>query len=74
MSCLFQECSSLKELSLNSFNTNNVTNFNCMFYECYSLNELNLFNFNTYNLTSMNHMLSRCSDELKKKIKEKNKK
>ena len=31
---MFYECSSLKELNLNNFNTNNVTNMDCMFSEC----------------------------------------
>ena len=37
---MFSYCSSLKELNLNHFNTNNVTNMSCMFYEC--LDELKL--------------------------------
>ena len=40
MSGMFYECSSLKELNLNNFNTNNVTNMSCMFSEC--LDELKL--------------------------------
>ena len=31
---MFYGCSSLKELNLNNFNTNNVTNMNFMFYGC----------------------------------------
>ena len=37
---MFWECSSLKELNLNNFNTNNVTNMNDMFSGC--LDELKL--------------------------------
>ena len=44
---MFDGCSSLKELNLNNFNTNNVTNMSYMFYGCSSLKELNLNNFNT---------------------------
>ena len=40
MSGMFRGCSSLKELNLNNFNTNNVTNMYGMFCEC--LNELKL--------------------------------
>ena len=40
MSGIFFRCSSLKELNLNNFNTNNVTNMICMFYGC--LDELKL--------------------------------
>ena len=34
MKCMFYECSSLKELNLNNFNTNNVTNMRDMFKGC----------------------------------------
>ena len=34
MSCMFDGCSSLKELNLNNFNTNNVTNMVSMFNGC----------------------------------------
>ena len=46
---MFRGCSSLKELNLNNFNTNNVTDMSYMFYGCSSLKELNLNNFNTNN-------------------------
>ena len=44
MSYMFYNCSSIKELNLSNFNTNNVTNMEGMFYNCLSLQELNLFN------------------------------
>ena len=69
MSGMFYECSSLKELNLNNFNTNNVTNMSWMFYGCSSLKELNLYNFNTNNVTSMEGMFYGCSIELIKKIR-----
>ena len=34
MSDMFSECSSLKELNLSNFNTNNVTNMRYMFSGC----------------------------------------
>ena len=34
MSHIFFLCSSLKELKLSNFNTNNVTDMNGMFFEC----------------------------------------
>ena len=45
MRSLFDGCSSLKELDLSNFNTNNVTDMSYMFYECSLLKELNLNNF-----------------------------
>ena len=50
MSEIFFNCSSLKELNLQNFNTNNVTNMSYMLYECSSLNELNLNKFNANNV------------------------
>ena len=69
MSCMFYGCSSLKELNLNNFNTNNVTDMNRMFDGCSSLKELNLNNFNTNNVTDMICMFYGCLDELKLKVK-----
>ena len=69
MTGMFFECSSLKEINLSNFNTNNVTNMSYMFSECSSLKDLNLSNFNTTNVTNMNYMFDRCSDELKLKIR-----
>ena len=66
---MFNECSSLKELNLNNFNTNRVTNMSRMFSGCSSLKELNLNNFNTNNVTNMSDMFNGCLDELKLKIK-----
>ena len=40
MSGMFYGYSSIKELNLNNFNTNNVTTMYCMFIEC--LDELKL--------------------------------
>ena len=71
MSCMFNECSSLKELNLNNFNTIKVTNMREMFSKCSSLKELNLNNFNTTNVTNMWKMFNGCSDGLKLKIKSK---
>ena len=66
---MFYECYSLKELNINNFNTNNVTDMGGMFGGCSSLKELNLNNFNTNNVTNMRHMFSKCTDELKLKLK-----
>ena len=40
MGGMFYGCSSLKELNLFNFNTNNVTYMSSMFYNCSSLKEL----------------------------------
>ena len=64
MSGMFDRCTSLKELNLNNFNTNNVTNMSYMFYGCSSLKELNFDNFNTQNVTYMYGIFSGCSNEL----------
>ena len=71
MCSMFKGCSSLTELNLINFNTNNVTNMRYMFNGCSSLKELNLNNFNTNNVTDMSGMFSKCSDELKLKLKSK---
>ena len=42
---MFSECSSLKELILDNFDTNNVTNMSYMFFGCSSLVQINLNNF-----------------------------
>ena len=69
MRYMFSGCSSLKELNLFNFNTDNVTDMNGMFSYCSSLEELNLSNFNTNNVTDMRGMFSGCSIELIMKIK-----
>ena len=68
MSYMFYGCSSLKEINLTNFNTNDVINMSHMFYGCSSLKELNLTNFDTSNVIDMKDMFSECSDELKNKI------
>ena len=50
---MFYRCSSLKELNLNNFNTNNVTHMNRMFLGCSLLKELNINNFNNDKVTYM---------------------
>ena len=45
---MLKGCSSLKEMHLSKFDTNNVTQ---MIYRCSSLKEINLSNFNTNNVT-----------------------
>ena len=66
---MFYECSSLKELNINNFNTINVTDMCGIFSGCSSLKELNLNNLNTNNVTRMKGMFFNCSIELQEKIK-----
>jgi len=61
MSYMFYNCSSLKEINLSSFNTNQVTNMASMFYNCSSLKEINLSSFNTNQVTDMSYMFNNCS-------------
>ena len=70
MGGMFWGCSSLKEINLSNFNTNNVTKMYRMFYGCSSLKEINLSNFNTNNVTDMGGMFCGCSDDIKNKIRE----
>ena len=69
MASMFNGCSSLKEINLSNFNTNNVTDMAYMFTGCSSLKDLNLSNFNTNNVTNMEYMFSGCSDQFKDKIR-----
>ena len=66
---MFLGCSSLKELNLSNFNTNNVNDMVGMFLGCSSLKELNLSNFNFNNVNDMTGMFYGCSDQLTYKIR-----
>ena len=68
MSNMFYRCSSLKEINLSNFNTNNVIYMDGMFFKCSSLKELDLSNFNTNNVINMEGMFYECSEQLKNKI------
>ena len=61
MGSMFSGCSSLKELYLSNFNTNNVIDMSYIFYNCSSLKELNFSNFNTNEVIDMRNMLFGCS-------------
>ena len=73
MSWMFCGCSSLKELNLSNFNINKVKDMGWLLCGCSSLEELNLPYFSITNLSNMRGMFSGCSDDLKRKIKSKNK-
>ena len=58
---MFFDCSSLTNLNLSKFNTQNVTDMYGMFSYCSSLKELDLSSFNTTNVTNMSYMFNNCS-------------
>ena len=61
---MFSRCSSLEEINLSIFNTNNAVDISGMFFGCSSLKELNLSNFNTNKVNDMSRMFFGCSSEL----------
>ena len=61
MSFLFNNCSSLKEIYFNSFETDKATNMKAMFQNCSNLENLDLSNFNTSKVTNMAQMFKGCS-------------
>ena len=58
---MFSECSSLTNINLSNFNTQNVIDMNNMFNRCSSLTNVNLSNFNTENVNNMSHTFCGCS-------------
>ena len=68
---MFAECSSLKELNLNSFNMNKLKDTYHMFEECSSLIELQWNNLNKNKITNISGMFIKCSDNFIRKIKNK---
>ena len=61
---MFSECSSLEEINLSNFNTENVSNMTTMFYRCYSLKNIFISNFNTDKAIELNSMFLGCKKEL----------
>ena len=60
MERMFNNCCSLINLDLSSFNTQNVENMSHMFFHCSSLKELDLSNFEILKLRNMENMFSNC--------------
>ena len=58
---IFCKCSSLTNINLSNFNTQNVTNMCWMFYECSSLTNIDLSKLNTQNVMDMSSMFFGCS-------------
>jgi len=58
---MFSNCSSLTNINLSNFNTQNVTDMSSMFLFCRDLTNINLSNFNTQKVSHMDWMFSNCS-------------
>ena len=57
---MFDDCSSLTNIDLSNFNTQNVIDMKNMFSNCSSLININLCNFNTQNVNCMSNMFYNC--------------
>ena len=68
---MFYNCESLKELSIENYNTNNVIEMFDMFNGCLTLTNLNMEKINTEKVKDMKRMFLNCPEELRNKIKEK---
>ena len=68
MSDMFSWCSSLININLSNFNTNNVTDMSWMFGRCLSLTNINLSNFNTNNVNNMWGMFYGCEKLTKNNV------
>lgn len=62
MSCMFQECQSLKLLNLGAFTTDKVTNMGYMFSGCNLLTAVDVGHFKTDNVTDMSEMFRGCGE------------
>jgi len=58
---MFCGCSSLTNINLSNFNTQNVISMRTMFCVCSSFINIDLSNFNTQNFNDMVIMLAGCS-------------
>ena len=65
---MFDGCSSLTNIDLSNFNTNNVNYMGFMFYGCSSLTNIDLSNFNTNKITDMSGMFWGCKALKKENI------
>ena len=55
---MFYACSSLTNVDLSNFNTENLIDMSFMFFKCSSLTNINLSNFKTNNVNNMSCMFS----------------
>ena len=61
MSAMFCGCSSLNEINLSSFKTDNAVEMCVLFSDCSSIKELDLSSFKTNNVTNMCGMFVNCT-------------
>ena len=65
---MFCGCSSLTNIDLSNFVTQNVTNLESMFDRCSFLRNINLSNFNTQNVINMRGMFYGCPSLKKQNV------
>ena len=58
---MFKNCSSLLNININNFNTENLKEINYMFYGCSSLKSLDLSSFNIENQIKMEYIFYHCN-------------
>ena len=61
MFSMFANCSTLKSLDLNMFETSSVLDMTFMFFNCCLLESLEISNFNTSSVAKMDFIFSDCS-------------
>ena len=57
---MFKNCTTLKEIELSEFSTENITTLVGMFYGCINLISLNLTSFDTKNVINMSYLFYNC--------------
>ena len=62
MTSMFENCTSLKEIDLSNFETENVYSMNDMFMNCSSLKTIDTSKFNTAKVTDFSRMFWGCSN------------
>ena len=60
-SCMFNDCTLLKEINFSSFDTSQIKYMQCLFQNCSSLEQLDLSPFDTSQVTNMASMFKQCS-------------
>jgi surface protein len=58
---MFQNCKTLPQIDLSTFNTKNVVNMSYMFSGCTYLEEIDLRPLNLYSCTNIRNILEKCT-------------